>query len=191
MDIYAAITKRRTIRRFLQKPIAKDALVRMLEGARLAPSGGNMQPIRYIAVTRPELVARIFPFTRWATYLGQAGTPPEGLRPTCFVLVLGDKTIKKEGFDSDASAGIENILLAAMAEGLGSCWIGAIDRPKICELMGLADTLELHSLVALGYPAQSSGAVDMDGDTFKYWLDENGDIVVPKRRFDDIIEFIE
>ena len=189
MDVYEAIKQRRSIRRFLQKPVPREALRRMLEGARLAPSGANMQPIRYIAVTNPALVEQIFQFIQLAVYLGGKGTPKEGERPTCYICVLGDKTVKTSGFDCDASAGIENILLAAIAEGLGTCWVGAIERDKITALLNVPDTQELHSVIAVGYPAQKSSVEEM-ADSVKYRLDENGDMIVPKRAFESIIDFL-
>src|SRR5699024_11764600 len=65
--------------------------------------------------------------------------------------------------------------------GVGSCIMGAIDRPALCDLFGTAPSLRLHSMVAFGYPAHESRVVEMrDGDV-RYYLDDARDYCVPKR----------
>jgi nitroreductase len=77
--------------------------------------------------------------------------------------------------------------LMAHSEGLGSCWMGAIDRSKISAICAVPDEYEIDTLLALGYPAESPQTVDaVDGDT-KYFLDDGGKLNVPKLDVDDLI----
>ncbi len=67
----------------------------------------------------------------------------------------------------------------------------AIDRPRLTELLGLAPTEKLHTMVALGYPAHASHIVPMTAGTgVKYYLDEKGDYCVPKRDAADIARYL-
>jgi nitroreductase len=71
------IQKRRTIRRFLQKPIPLKQLENFVDAARLAPSAANLQPLEYIIVHQPELLKRVFGTLKWAGYIRPLGDPPE------------------------------------------------------------------------------------------------------------------
>ncbi len=66
MNVYEAICKRRTIRRFKQTPLPQETLEKLINAARLAPSAGNLQPNEYIVVDKPDLVDRVFSTLRWA-----------------------------------------------------------------------------------------------------------------------------
>ncbi len=163
--------------------------MKMLNAARLAPSGGNLQPLKYIVVTDQTMLEPVFQTTRWAGYLAPHGTPKEGEKPTAYIVVLVDTEIRKDG-DNDASAAIENMLLTAEEDGIGTCWIGSVDRKKLAELLQIPETLAVHSVVAMGYKAQESRAVEMVGNDVKYYLDEDGVLHVPKRKMEDIVRFI-
>lgn len=189
-ELLNIINTRRTIRSFQQTPIQRETILSLIEAARMAPSGGNMQPLSYIAVTKKETVDAIFPLTRWAAYITPRGTPKEGRRPVSWIVVLSDPRIVKDA-NTDAGAAIQNILLAAWAQGIGSCWIGACERAKLKELLGIEEPYQIHSIIALGYPAQESKAVDaMDGN-IRYMMDDEGNMSVPKRPIKDILTIIE
>ena len=79
------------------------------------------------------------------------------------------------------------ITLAALGYGLGSCWLGALDRNRLAELFRLPDTLAVLDMIALGYPAQESTAVPMEQGNVRYYLDENNKMKVPKRALDDVL----
>ena len=80
--------------------------------------------------------------------------------------------------------------LAAWAHGVGSCIIGACDKNKLSEMFGLTENQVLHTVIAFGYPSHISSIEDMKDDNVKYYLDENMDYVVPKRRLSDIVKEI-
>jgi nitroreductase len=186
MDVYEAILKRRTIRKFKQDLIPTDVLEKLVNAARLAPSGANLQPIKYVIINDPELLPSVFSMTRWAAYIAPKGTPQAGEEPTAYIAVLADREIRATGYDSDAGAAIENLILTAVSEGIGSCWLGSIDREGLRELLQIPENYHIHSLIALGYPAESPVAEDAI-DSIKYYRDENGTLHVPKRTLAEVM----
>lgn len=187
MDVYEAIRKRRTIRRFKQDPVSVDVLRKLIDAARIAPSAGNNQPVKYIVCINSKKNQKVFEGLRWAGYIAPAGDPPVGERPTAYILVLLDREIRPSGCERDVGAAVENILLAAMAEGIGSCWLGSIDRAKLRQLFEVKNEYEIDSVLALGYPNEEPEMFEME-DSIKYYKDDQGTLHVPKRRLDDILE---
>ena len=186
MNINEAILKRRTIRKFTQKPIDDSILSELVNAARLAPTAANMQPLKFAVIKDKKLLDDIFPLTKWAGYLPD-GAPKDGERPAAYIAILGDMSIKKE-FQVDAGAAAASITLAAMGHSLGSCWLGAIKRDEITDVLALDKSrFSLLYLVALGYPAQESDTVDISDNDVKYFEDESGKIHVPKRPLDEVL----
>jgi len=188
MSVFETIYKRRTIRKFKQDVISVEILKKLVDAARIAPQGGNAQALKYVVINDEKLIEPIFKTTAWAGYIRPAADPQEGQKPTAYILILGDTEIKKEGFDIDAGAAVENLLLTAVEEELGAAWLGAIDRKKIKELLNIPDKYVLHTLVALGYPDETPVIEDTE-KCIKYYKDENGVLYVPKRKLEDIIFF--
>ena len=188
MNVYEAIKKRRTIRRYEQKEIPVGILEKLVDAARLAPSGANFQPWEFIIVNEKDMVDKVFPTLAWAGYLGKEGPPPEGKRPVSYIVVLINKEIKAPTPLRDVGAAVENILLAAVEEGIGTCWIGSVDRKKLAEILEVPPTHEIDCVVALGYPAEKSVVEEMR-NSIKYWRDENGIMHVPKRKLKDILHY--
>lgn len=192
MDTYDVILKRRTIRKFQQKPVPKPLILKMLNAGRLSPTGMNIQPLRFYAVTDPVLLKKIFPYTRYAGYLPDGSCSPTiDEAPTAVILILVDQKLAKNDDITAGAAGM-SIILTAQNEGVASCWMGAIDRKKICEICGIdMDNLVLHSIISLGYPAMTSMAVPMHDDgNLKYCFDENGVLNVPKRAIEDVTKIL-
>lgn len=188
MNIKEAIINRRTIRKFEQKKIDKNILKELVDFARLAPMGANIQPLKFAIISDAELLSKIYPYTKWAGYLLD-GEPAEDERPAAYIAILGDLTLKKE-FETDAGAAAENMILGAMEHSLASCWLGAIQRPEIMKLLALdEEKFKLLYLVAFGYPKQESCSEDIAENNVKYWQDESGKIHVPKRTMDEVLIF--
>ncbi|MGI6083107.1 MAG: nitroreductase family protein [Limnochordia bacterium] len=186
MNVYDAIVSRRTIRKFKQTPIAEDVLRKLVNAARLAPQASNLQPMKYVVVDDQELLDSVFATTKWAAYIAPEGTPKPGERPAAYVVILADLEIRGSGYDTDAGAAVENLILAGVGEGIGSCWIGSVDRDRLRELLGIPERYAIHSIVALGYPAESPVAVEAE-DCIKYYKDETGTLHVPKRRLEEVM----
>lgn len=186
MNFKEIIYKRRTIRKFTDRKVSYQDLVHLVDLARMAPSGSNMQPLKYITVNEQENVKRIFSHTKWAGYLNGKGTPDDSERPMAFILVLNDEEIRKEGYELDAGASIQSILLGATEKGIGTAWLGAIDRDAIREILEIPLKYRIISAIALGYPDYQTVVEDEKGD-IRYYLDVEGVLHIPKRKIDDII----
>lgn len=191
MSILEKLTTRRTYRRFLQRPVPQDVIDDIIEAVRLSSCGANRQAVRLVIVQKPEDVARVQPLVKWAAYLPpQQGTPKTDEQPTLFVAVVQDTSISGD-LDTDTGIALANLTLAAWDKGVGSCIMGAINRPALTKLLGLSDHEKLHTMVALGYPAHAARVVPLTGETgVKYYLDENGDYCVPKRSREEIARYL-
>jgi len=189
-DLMKLLQTRRTYRRFEQKAISEDIVEEILLAARLASSAANKQPLSYIVVRDKEKVDEVFNLTKWAGALPpELGHPKEQERPVLFIGVVQNEDINPNS-DTDAGLAISNMTLAAWNHGVGSCIIGACNKVKLAEMFGLNEKQKLHTVVAFGYPSHISTIVDLekDGDV-KYFLDENKDYMVPKRKLEDVVKY--
>lgn len=188
MNVYDAILKRRAIRKYEQRPVDEETLKKLINAARLAPQAQNRQPLKFVVVNDSELVSQVFRCTKWAGQISD-GTPKQGEEPMAYVVILVDTEIAETGYDVDAGAAGANLMLAAVGEGLGSCWIGSVDRDRLRGLLEIPDRFIVHTMIALGYPAESPIAEDAVDGSVRYYKDEAGVLHVPKRRLDDILFF--
>ncbi len=152
MNVSQAIRARRSIRRFLPRPLPAGTLAELIAGARLGPSAADLRPLRFLPAEDPALRRKIFPALRWAA----GGRPPAGRRPAAYVVVLVDSTVRETGWQWEAGAAVQSILLAAREKGIGSCWILSVDRRRLAEALGIGARYLIDSVVALGYPAEEA-----------------------------------
>lgn len=185
--MYELIKSRRTIRKFKQTPLSEAQLLRYVDAARHAPSAGNLQPLKYAVVHSRAMTEKIFPLVKWAAYLAPLYNPEEEERPTAYVVVCADTSIRQSDYETDVGAAVENLILSAWADGVGSCFMGAIDRPKIGELLKLPANLKIICVVALGYPAEMPKIVELEDDDIQYYLNDEGTLCVPKRNLEDVL----
>jgi nitroreductase len=186
MDVYDIVLGRRSIRRFKQTPIQVDMLKKLIGAARVAPSAANLQPLKYVIVEKEHAVREVFTTLRWAAYIAPKGNPPEGERPVAYIVVLADTKISNKGYEIDVGVAVENIVLVAWKEGIGSCLIGSIDKERLRDILHIPPHLKIVLVVALGMPNECPVMEEMT-DTIKYWRDESEVHHVPKRRLEDIL----
>jgi nitroreductase len=143
MDLFDAISQRRSIRSFQPEPVDADDLQKIVRAGIEAPSGCNMQLRQYIIVDDPETMAKIRPLSR-----ALAGAP------ACIVILIDPKETPYGSFwVQDASAAMENMLLAATALGYGSCWVeGALRRceDQLRDILKVPEELRIWSLMPVG-----------------------------------------
>lgn len=157
MDALKAIHSRRSVRQFTDEPVTDDQLEMMLRAAMAAPSASNGQSWRFVTVRDRERLDRLASATTFATPLRRA---PLG------IVVCADRLqLKYPGFwVIDCSAAIQNLLLAAHAEGLGAVWIGVHPimpyRRAVRKAIGAPPTVVPHSMIAIGHPAALPEPVD-------------------------------
>lgn len=188
MNLMKLLETRRTYRRFDQsRPVSAAAFNDMALALRWSSSAGNLQPLRCVFVTDPQIVEAVFPHTHFAALLPkELGTPKPGEHPTMYVVLTYEK--KTKWTDTDAGIALSNLTLAAWGHGVGSCIMDKIDRPDIAEILHIPESVTIHSAVALGYPTHTSQIVDpkTPGD-LKYFLDAQKNYKVPKRPFSEFI----
>ena len=186
MNIYRLILKRRSIRKFKQKPLSLRFLKKLVNAAHLAPSGANLQPLEYVCINDKGICDDIFRTLAWAGYISPKGTPKEGEEPAAYILVLVNLSIRKEQYEYDVGAAMENMILTALDEGVGSCWIGSINRPKLSRILNISSCFLIDSVLALGYPNEIP-KIEKLKNNCKYWRDRNYRLHVPKRDLNNII----
>lgn len=187
-NLYDLIISRRTVRRFKPQPVARDILERIVGAGRLAPSAANMQPLAFVVVDGAGARERIFPCLKWAAYIAPEGDPKPGQKPAAYIVTLVDTRIREKMFEYDVGAAMENMILAALADGVGSCWLLSVDRDKVREILSIPDKYRIDCVLALGYPDEEPVIEDM-GDSHRYWKDAEGRLHVPKRPFSSIVRF--
>jgi nitroreductase len=185
MTLYDTIISRRTIRRFTQKPLDDEVVKKWVNAARLAPSAANLQPLEYVIVTDPSLCTQLFETLGWAAYLHPKWIPAQDERPTAYLVVLV-KDPKNPYYKYDVGFAVENIVLAAEAEGVGTCVLCNIDKERIQQMFKIPSSLSVDMVVAIGYKAEKSVVEELT-ESVKYWRDDKDVLHVPKRKLSDII----
>lgn len=182
------VSKSRSYRRFYEeKELTIDELKQLVELARCSPSGANKQPLKYVLSVSREKNQEIFDTLAWAGYLKDWKGPKEGERPSAYIIMLRDTEISKE-MSMDEGISAQSIFLGANEMGLGGCFIGAVNRIKLTEVLNFKENYEIALVIALGYPKEEVVLDNMNenGD-YKYYRDENEVHHVPKRSLEELI----
>ncbi|RKZ06406.1 nitroreductase [bacterium] len=151
MDIYEAIKERTSVRSYLSKEVEDDKLARILEAARLAPSGRNGQPWIFIVVKDEETRRALVPACKDQEFIAEA--------PIVIVACGREELAYKRmggywnSLPVDIGIAVEHLMLAAVAEGLGTCWIGAFYEEDVRRILGIPEDVKILALTPLGYPA--------------------------------------
>lgn len=148
MNLFEAIEKRASVRVYSNKPVAKELLEKLIDAGKRAPSGQNVQPWEFIVFTHLEKRQQIAEITNYGKFLAQA--------PACIAVYCRDT----EYFLEDGCAAVENILLAATALGLGSCWIAGDKKPYVKDIdnvLGVPNGYKLIALISVGYSPKKIG----------------------------------
>jgi nitroreductase len=181
------VKKSRSCRRFKERvAIEPGALEGLVDLARLSPSAGNRQPLKYVLSWEPGKNGLIFPALGWAAYLKDWPGPVEGERPAAYILILGDSDVS-ETVLWDHSIAAQTIALGAAEAGLGACIIASIDKELLRKSLQIPGRYQILLVVALGHPAETIVLDTMKEADFRYWRDASGVHHVPKRTLDEII----
>jgi nitroreductase len=155
-ELYEAILNRRSVRKYLDKPIGQDMLKALILAGMYAPSAMNQQPWRFLAMTDKEKLKELHgKIPQWAV-LDEAAAA---------IVIVADLSLvitpQRNYFIEDCGACAQNILLAAHALGLGAVWLGTHPVPEreahARKVLGIADNAALvpFCVISLGYPAQT------------------------------------
>jgi nitroreductase len=146
MDAIEVLRTRRSVRAYQGETVPREVIENIIDCGRLAPSANNAQPWEFVVVTDAGLRHKIARTTDFGGFIAHA--------PVCVVVLCRDTKYYLE----DGSAATENIMLAARAHGLGSCWVAGDKKPcaaEICRLVGAPPGSKLVSLIAMGFPTEN------------------------------------
>ncbi|HHV13815.1 MAG TPA: nitroreductase [Clostridiales bacterium] len=147
--IFLDVAKERySVRSYEKKEVEREKLLQVLEAARIAPSAVNFQPVHLIVVTEQEEKEKIYQ-TYKRDWIKEAPV---------VIVACGDHKVSwdrkdgKDHCDIDVAIAVDHMTLAAVEQGLGTCWVCAFDAKLCHELLGLPENLEVVALLPLGYP---------------------------------------
>jgi len=188
MNLHDLISRTRSVRRFREdRPVDRETLLALIDLARLSPSGGNRQGLRFFLAADPALNETIFQHLAWAGYLDGWDGPAPGERPAAYIVVCHD-TERAGRVGSDHGIAAWSICLGAAERELGACIIGSIDREALAGALQLDARYHILLVVALGEPAERVVLETTDPEHgIRYWRDENGVHHVPKRPLDELV----
>ena len=156
-DTLKLIHQRRTIRKFKADDVSDELLEALLDAATVAPSRLDRRPMHYVIIRSKTTKAKLAEALRVRPYIEQA---------PIVIAVCGDPRVSPT-WELDASAAIENTLLAATSLGLGTAWVGSKgselwDRAMkvMREVAGVPENIDVVSLVCIGYPDEEKRAYD-------------------------------
>jgi nitroreductase len=154
LDFYDAVQKRLSVRSYKPDPIPEAVLNRIIETGRLAPSAKNYQPWKFIIVKDPTVKQALVPACRGQAFIAEA--------PVVICGCAVDAQVWKGmgGYWSaeavDLAIALEHMMLAATAEGLGTCWIGAFTEAEVKNVLAIPEGVKPIALTPLGVPAREA-----------------------------------
>jgi nitroreductase len=168
-DTLAVIHSRKSVRKYLEKPLTLEILETLLKAGMAAPSAGNRKPWAFVAVTQRETLVRLAAGLHYGKMVQHAAAAIA----VCGVLAKALPDKERDFWVQDCAAAAQNILLAAEAMGLGAVWGGIyplMDRVTMVQsVLGLpTDVLPLN-IISLGYPADNYKAKDKFDPACIHW----------------------
>lgn len=157
-EVLKAIYERRSVRDFSPMPVDEQQVMEIVRAGSWAPSGLNNQPWRFVVVKDAKVKKEIAGQTRYRSIIETA--------PVVIAVFLDRKAMYHEMKDVQAiGACLQNMLLAAHAQGLGAVWLGEIlkNKEKVREIVSLPSHLELMAVVAAGHPAHRNQTSERKG----------------------------
>ncbi len=155
MEFYEVIKKRKSVRKYKPDPIPEEILNRILDAGRIAPSAKNLQPWHFIVVKDPSIKKELAAACRNQMWMADASVIVCGCadEKNCYAK-LGSLGLS---FQVDLAIALDHMILAATAEGLGTCWIAAYNEAEVKKVLNIPNTLRVVCLTPIGYPAETPG----------------------------------
>ncbi len=153
MDVFEAIQKRRSIRKYQNKPVEKEKITKVLEAARLGPSAANAQPCHFIVVTDSKM----------RESLRTAYKADWFLKAPAIIVVCANPNMSwrrrdgEEYWKVDGAIAMQNLILTATELGLGTCWIANFDENELKKALNIPKDFKVVAITPLGYPDEEKG----------------------------------
>lgn len=183
MDVLGVIAARQSVRSYKADPVPEDVLERLLEGMRLAPSGSNRQPWKFIVVRDRDKIEHLAEACRYVNTLGQMQVQRWVAQAPIIIVACGyeqeaaaslfeegelliatgstmcaERGLKPGEYASivvgDLTIALDHLSLAAVGEGLGTCWIAGLNEPEVKRILSVPDDVVAPLAMTLGYPAK-------------------------------------
>ena len=150
MKVLDVIQKRQSVRKYKEDPIPEKALMRVLEAARLAPSGKNFQPWKFIIVKDKALKEKLAQASAGQFFMAEAPIIIVGcgFPDNCYAHM--GRYMKS--WSVDVTIALEHLILQAQEEGLGTCWIGSFEEEEVKAILNIPENVKVLALTPLGYP---------------------------------------
>jgi len=154
MDVFEAIIERRSIRAFEKKTVSEEQIEKLVEAARHAPSAGNLQPWEFVIVREPQIKHLLSVAALNQTFIEEAPV---------VIVVCANEARSDRGYGSrgvnlyciqDTAAATQNMLLAACAMRLGSCWVGAFREEMVSKALKTPTHVRPIAIIPIGYPSE-------------------------------------
>ncbi len=159
MELMEGLLTRRSVRKYQPRKIEKTVMERIIKAAQFSPTAHNKQPWEFLVIDDPDFLANLRHIQRWTSFAKDAA---------CVVIVCGDisrsfsrdKEDEKWTFiDVDCAIATQSLMLAAWAEGIGSCYCGAAPMQKVVDALraklNLPENIRPFAIVPMGYPAET------------------------------------
>jgi nitroreductase len=168
MDVFEAIAKRRSIRKYQDKDVDDRLIGVLLWAAAQAPSAGNLQECRFIVVRDKKTKELLYNAALKQDHVKEAPV---------LIVVAADLEIQSLKYGKrgelvyallDCGAAIENMLLAATSIGLGACWVSAFDEEDVKNILRLPDFIRPIAIITVGYPAEEPEKKEVDYSRFAF-----------------------
>ncbi len=153
MELREAIEGRASVRAFTSEDVPEETVERLLRAAVRAPTAGNLQPWRFYVVRDPGVKRSLAAAAGGQAFVGQAPV---------VIVVAAEPGASAQGYGSrgenlyaiqDTAAAVQNILLSAVDEGLGACWVGAFSERAAAEALSLPSGIRPLAMLPVGHPA--------------------------------------
>lgn len=147
MDVFEAISKRRSIRKYKNKSVDDEKLENILECARIAPSAANRQEWKFIVVKSKETREKLVEAANGQKFVGEAPI-------TIVACSTESKRVMPCGqfaYTVDISIAVSFMILEATDQGLGTCWLGAYDEKKVRNILQIPENIRVPAMFTLGY----------------------------------------
>jgi nitroreductase len=142
LDTFTCIRTRREIREYLDKPIADESLVKILEAGRRAPSSKNSQPWHFVVIRNKETLGRIASLTPTGAHIAKA--------PLAIAVLMDGAKLP----EVDGARAIQNMVLEAWDLGIGACWVTNFYEDGVKDILGAPQRMKLVSVIPFGYPKE-------------------------------------
>ncbi len=158
LDVFEAIRNRRSIRAFTGEDVSEEEVERLIDAARWAPSAGNIQPWEFIVIRDRKTKRRVSAAALDQTFIEEAPV---------VVVVCANHMRSARGYGSrgttlyclqDTAAAVQNLLLAAYALGLGTCWVGAFREEEVKKALNIVGGVRPVAIIPVGHAAEEPEA---------------------------------